>query len=800
MLADRQHQTNTPPFFTAAVPATPNKHPFINKPETNTLRYEDGGVGGGVSGEGGRGDGIDGVGGSGGSGVRWRMGESGVDDWVDRSEGKKFGFAGKSLLKKFFGGGGGRLAGVAGGGGVGESVSEVSGLVEVSEASDSRTLPSFHFLRPHNMVKGSSQPRETQSQPIHNSSFEAPTGMGYLKKRGFGTLYTRGWSRSRLVVPLWIIVDSTLISCLSWRALPPSIESSNSLSEILPPPISCHASSFSESVPSVSQSRFAIKILARPLRADGDSRTGKSGTRHLLNKTKNKAIPCPREKLVMIAMNAALEDVYKKEEFQPLLPLGRVSLLSELAGREDQLINMNLKSGWLIAATLSWRLSGREGACYRNLFPGVNLVSSILREKKDGNEWEDWSSLFISRKELTDFFLGSEFFFVSLCARGEARPTTNEGGKLALLAVALFLGLLRQKLRRGGGPRPRKERVAKWSKAADCKSVEVFLRRFESCLSQLFVVDFREEKRGIRQRKKANRTKLLWPFHEVQLYRIKGKGRSPLISFISARGEARPTTNEGGKLALLAVALFLGLVRSGKGRKERWSLLLGTWLVHSLAHELAASPEATKGGGLGPGRGEWPNFKEEKRGIRQRRKANRANLLWPFREVELYRIFARSYEGRARPGKGIVVEWSSVEVFLRRFESCLSYLFVVDFREEKRGIHQRRKVKTERSSFGRSVKFNCIVSFAPSKTALVPFLYPFRLLLCFVPIESKAKLKWFVCLLYLLDERERTSFRFRVYGLDSVSLTPSFLCCRDGYRRTLPKATLSSFRLFSRLK
>ncbi|GJV37089.1 hypothetical protein Tco_1409566 [Tanacetum coccineum] len=37
-----------------------------------------------------------------------------------------------------------------------------------------------------------------------------------------------------------------------------------------------------------------------------------SGTRHLLNKTKNKAIQCPREKLVMIAMNAALEDVYKK--------------------------------------------------------------------------------------------------------------------------------------------------------------------------------------------------------------------------------------------------------------------------------------------------------------------------------------------------------------------------------------------------------------------------------------------------------------------------------------------------------
>jgi hypothetical protein len=55
-----------------------------------------------------------------------------------------------------------------------------------------------------------------------------------------------------------MIVDSTLISCLSWRALPPSIESSNSLSDIFPPPISCHASFFFESVPSVSQSRFAI--------------------------------------------------------------------------------------------------------------------------------------------------------------------------------------------------------------------------------------------------------------------------------------------------------------------------------------------------------------------------------------------------------------------------------------------------------------------------------------------------------------------------------------------------------------
>nr|GFA11862.1 hypothetical protein [Tanacetum cinerariifolium] len=53
----------------------------------------------------GRGGGIDGVGGSGGSGVRWRMGESGVDYWVDRSEGNKFGFAEKSPPKKFSGDG-----------------------------------------------------------------------------------------------------------------------------------------------------------------------------------------------------------------------------------------------------------------------------------------------------------------------------------------------------------------------------------------------------------------------------------------------------------------------------------------------------------------------------------------------------------------------------------------------------------------------------------------------------------------------------------------------------------------------
>jgi hypothetical protein len=43
----------------------------------------------------------------------------------------------------------------------------------------------------------------------------------------------------------------------------------------------------------------------------------------------------------------------------------------------------------------------------------------------------------------------------------------------------------------------------------------------------------------------------------------------------------------------------MGFEGIGEGKKTQgWSLLLGTWLVHSLAHELAASPEATKGGKL----------------------------------------------------------------------------------------------------------------------------------------------------------------------------------------------------------
>nr|GEW80697.1 hypothetical protein [Tanacetum cinerariifolium] len=52
----------------------------------------------------------------GGSGVRWRVGERCVDDWIDRSEGNKFGFAGKSPSEKFSDGGSVVAAAVAGGG------------------------------------------------------------------------------------------------------------------------------------------------------------------------------------------------------------------------------------------------------------------------------------------------------------------------------------------------------------------------------------------------------------------------------------------------------------------------------------------------------------------------------------------------------------------------------------------------------------------------------------------------------------------------------------------------------------
>lgn len=74
--------------------------------------------------------------------------------------------------------------------------------------------------------------------------------------------------------------------------------------------------------------------------------------------------------------------------------------------------------------------------------------------------------------------------------------------KVRTVGIAPFYSICHE------GQRHKPGRVAEWLKATDCKSVEGFLRRFESCLSHLFVVDFREEKGGIRQRRKAHRAKL----------------------------------------------------------------------------------------------------------------------------------------------------------------------------------------------------------------------------------------------------------------------------------------------------
>nr|GEX11495.1 NADH-ubiquinone oxidoreductase chain 2 [Tanacetum cinerariifolium] len=105
----------------------------------------------------------------------------------------------------------------------------------------------------------------------------------------------------------------------------------------------------------------------------------------------------------------------------------------------------------------------------------------------------------------------------------------------------------------------------------------------------------------------------------------------------------------GSEFLFFMVKFFFATIGSevlGKGKKERWSLLLGTWLIHSLAYKLTASPEATKGG-PDPGRREWPSGQKRQTTLEKRKEA---------------------FVSVGRP--------------------------------------------TERSSFGRSVKFNCIIEVA----------------------------------------------------------------------------------------
>lgn len=103
--------------------------------------------------------------------------------------------------------------------------------------------------------------------------------------------------------------------------------------------------------------------------------------------------------------------------------------------------------------------------------------------------------------------------------------------------------------------------MAEWSKATDCKSVEVFLRRFESCLSHLFVVDFREEKGGIRQRRKAHRAKLFlflffFPCRKVKLYRMLVREVGELLRSIDSPSISNPNENRSDSLPAWLVVVF----------------------------------------------------------------------------------------------------------------------------------------------------------------------------------------------------------------------------------------------------
>lgn len=88
---------------------------------------------------------------------------------------------------------------------------------------------------------------------------EALVWNGTLYKGLFPNLYIQGAGLDLAwrCPSRWLLTQHWFRAWVGGPSIHPSIESSNSLSEILPPRISCHASCFSESVPSVSQS---IKI------------------------------------------------------------------------------------------------------------------------------------------------------------------------------------------------------------------------------------------------------------------------------------------------------------------------------------------------------------------------------------------------------------------------------------------------------------------------------------------------------------------------------------------------------------
>ena len=102
--------------------------------------------------------------------------------------------------------------------------------------------------------------------------------------------------------------------------------------------------------------------------------------------------------------------------------------------------------------------------------------------------------------------------------------------------------------------------MAEWSKATDCKSVEVFLRRFESCLSHLFVVDFREEKGKeafVGVGRPTERSSFFWPCREVKLYRMLVREVGELLRSIDSPSISNPNENRSESLpAWLVVVVF----------------------------------------------------------------------------------------------------------------------------------------------------------------------------------------------------------------------------------------------------
>lgn len=116
--------------------------------------------------------------------------------------------------------------------------------------------------------------------------------------------------------------------------------------------------------------------------------------------------------------------------------------------------------------------------------------------------------------------------------------------------------------------------MAEWSKAADCKSVEVFLRRFESCLSHLFVVDFREEKGKeafVSVGRPTERSSFFFFFREVKLYRMLVREVGELLRSIDSPSIFNPSENRSESLPawLVVVVFFLAYVVVGLPTRTR---------------------------------------------------------------------------------------------------------------------------------------------------------------------------------------------------------------------------------------